>query len=343
MRLKSKQHEIESSDAIEFCFRQNWSDGLPVVPPTEARVRAMLAGISLSPEQEITYIAPRKASIPAEKVAINAVMAGCKPAYMPVIVAALKAMGDPVWGFHGPATSTMGAAVFILVNGPLAHELNINCKEGLFGPGWRANMTIGRAVRLVMRNVTGTLPGKLDRSTFGHAGKLSFCIAENEAESPWPAVHVERGYRPDQSTVTVMAAVSPQQVLNEFAQSGEEVLRSLCQHMRISAATGFSSEYVLIFADEHRNILVRDKWTKEKIRHYCHENTRTTRAKLKRLNIIPGNVTLADEAEFVPLVPTPDDFMVVAAGGPVSGLSVFIPGWSSAAWSRSVTRPIEIF
>jgi hypothetical protein len=138
-----------------------------------------------------------------------------------------------------------------------------------------------------------------------------------------------------------MAAVSPQQVLNEFGHSGEDVLRTLCEQMRISAGTGFLTEYVLIFAEEHMNILVRDNWTKEGIRKYCYENTRSKRSQLKQLNILPGNVTLEDEIETLPLVPQASDFMVIAAGGPVGGFSAFIPGWGSVEWSRSITRTIE--
>ena len=126
-----------------------------------------------------------------------------------------------------------------------------------------------------------------------------------------------------------------------FGHSGEDILRTLCEHMKISAGTGFGTEYVLIFAEEHMNILVRDNWTKEKIRNYCHENTFSKRSQLKRLNILPGNITLEDETETVPLVPQAKDFMVVAAGGSVGGFSAFIPGWGAVEWSRSVTRPIE--
>ena len=133
----------------------------------------MLAAAALEPERQIAFIENRQVSVTAEKIAINAVMAGCKPDYLPVVVAAIEAIADPLYGYHGPATSTGGSAVFMLVNGPLARTLDINCADNLFGPGWRANATIGRAVRLVMRNVIGTLPGELDRSSLGHGGKYT--------------------------------------------------------------------------------------------------------------------------------------------------------------------------
>src|SRR3989441_6597759 len=191
---------------MEFCFEQGGTDGLRVVPPTEARARAMLEAADLDPKQQAAYTEHRAAPVPAEKVAINAVRAGCKLEYLPVVLAAIEGIGDPKWSYHGPGTSTAGAGVLLVVNGPIARALDINAGDNLFGPGWRANATIGRAVRLVMRNVCGSRPGTLDRGTLGHPGKLSYVIAENEAESPWTPLHVERGFRPEQSTVTVMAA-----------------------------------------------------------------------------------------------------------------------------------------
>src|SRR5262249_4266935 len=203
-QLVSKRYAVEDpGQAIELCFEKGWTDGLPVVPPTESRVRAMLDLVGLAPEHQVAFITNRQVAVTAEKVAINAVMAGCRPEYMPVVVAAIEGIGDPRWSYHGPGTSTAGAAVLLIVNGPVARELDVNAGDNLFGPGWRANLTIGRVVRLVMRNVCGSRPGTLDRGTLGHPGKLSYVIAENEGESPWPPLHVERGFRADQSAVTV--------------------------------------------------------------------------------------------------------------------------------------------
>jgi hypothetical protein len=169
VRLTSKRHAIDDTvDAIEFCHEKGWTDGLPVIPPTPDRVQAMLEAVRLDPQHQVAFIAHRAVAITAEKVAVNAVMAGCKPGYMPVLLAAIEGIGDPAWSYHGPGTSTGGAAVLIVVNGPIARELDINAGDNLFGPGWRANATIGRAVRLVMRNVAarpGTRPG-----TLGHPG-----------------------------------------------------------------------------------------------------------------------------------------------------------------------------
>ena len=233
--LASKRYTVDdAARAMEFCFDKGWTDGLPVVPPTEPAVRAMLDAARLAPDTKLTYIRDRFVTVTAEKVAINAVMAGCKPEYMPVVAAAVEGIGDERWGYHGPGTSTGGAAVLMIVNGPIARELDINAGDNLFGPGWRANLAIGRAVRLVMRNVCGSMPGLLDRGTVGHPGKLSYVIAENEAESPWTPLHVERGFRPEQSTVTVMAAEGPHQFYNQLSSNAEGVLTTLADNMRIS-------------------------------------------------------------------------------------------------------------
>ncbi len=326
---------------MEFYYEKGWTDGLPIIPPTEGSIQAMLDAVPLDPDEEIIFIEHRNISVTAEKVAINAVMAGCKPEYMPVILAALEAIGDPRWSYHGPATSTGGAAVLILVNGPMARKLGINDGENLFGPGWRANATIGRTVHLVMRNVTCTLPGLLDRSTLGHGGKYSFCIAENEEESPWPPFHVEQGFHPEQSAVTVFAALAPHQFYNQLSNTAEGILTTACAHMRISPGISGQPQYMIIIAGEHMNVIAKEGWSKEDIRKFCFEHTQTSLAELKRIQVIPGAIQAEDETTLRSLVPSPEDFMIVAAGGRAGAFSCYIPGWSSKRSSQSVTREIR--
>ena len=339
--LRSISYEVDEEEAVEFCFDRGWSDGLPVVPPTEERVKAMLAGAGLEPGVEIAFIETRQATITAEKAAINAVLAGCRPEYMPVIVAALEALADPAYLYHGPATSTGGAAVFMLINGPIGRELDLNSGDNLLGPGWRANATIGRAVRLIMRNVIGTIPGTLDRSTIGHAGKYTFCFAEDEKGSPWPPLHVERGFRPEQSTLTVFAALAPHQWYNQLSKTGEGVLKTLCAHLRFSSGVGSQPQYFLIFAGEHRAILSKEGWSKEKIRQYCFANTQTSHAELKRIQVMPGEIGPGDEIRMKPLVSSPEDFIIVAAGGKGGAFSAFVPGWSGKRSTQSVIKEIR--
>src|SRR3970282_2176035 len=162
MSLMSRRYSVaDPAAAMELCVEKGWTDGLPVGPPTEERVRAMLDAARLRPGDQVAYIAHRAVSITAEKVAINAVMAGCKPEYMPVVIAGIEGIADPLWSYHGPGTSTAGAAVLMVDNGPIARELDVNQGDNLFGPGWRANLTIGRAVRLVMRERCGSVPRTL--------------------------------------------------------------------------------------------------------------------------------------------------------------------------------------
>ena len=342
IELLSKRHHVKDPlDPVEFCFQQGWTDGLPVVPPTADRVAAMLEGAHLDPKREIAFIEHRAVSITAEKVAINAVMAGCRHEYMPVVIAAVEGIGDPKWGYHGPGTSTGGAGVLLIVNGPVARELDVNAGDNLFGPGWRANATIGRAVRLVMRNVCGSIPGTLDRGTLGHPGKLSYVIAENETESPWTPLHVERGFRPEQSTVTVMAAEGPHQFYNQLSSTAEGILITLADNMRISGNVMGQPNYCLVIAGEHMRTIAASGFTKKEIRDFVWKHTQNTHAHLKRTQRMTGAIQPDDEQKLRPLVASPDDILVVAAGGRAGAFSCFIPGWSSAKTSQAVTKEIK--
>jgi len=340
--LKSRTHTVEDlGSAIELCYANGWTDGLPVIPPTAERITAMLEGANLKPEHQLAFIENRQVSVTAEKVAINAVMAGCKPEYMPVIAATVEALADAKYGYHGPATSTGGAAVFMLVNGPIAKELNINNGDNLFGQGWRANATIGRAIRLMMQNVIGTTPGVLDRSSLGHAGKYTFCIAENEEDSPWPAFHTTRGFKASQNAVTIFAAYAPHQYSNGLAATPEGVLTTTCAQMRMSAGTNRQPQYALVFAGEHQAIMKSGGWSREDVQKYVYENTRVSMAELQRANIRPGPITAESEKEMSLLVETPQDLLVIAAGGRAGVQSAYIPGWGGKNGSQSVTREIK--
>jgi len=340
--LSSARYAVDDlAQAMDLCFEKGWTDGLPVVPPTEARVRAMLEAAELAPDKEVAFITNRHVAVTAEKIAVNAVMAGCKPEYLPVVVAAVEGLGDPRWGYHGPATSTGGAAVLVIVNGPLSRSLDFNSGDNLFGPGWRANATVGRAVRLVMRNVIGTLPGALDRGTLGHPGKYSYVIAENEADSPWTPLHVERGFRPEQSAVTVMAAESPHQFYNQLSSTAAGILTTLCDDMRISGNVMGQPNYVVVIAGEHMKTIAADGWSKADIRKFVFEHTQNSAAHLKRTGRMPGAVKPEDETALRPVVASPEDILVVAAGGRAGSFSAYIPGWASRRTSEAVTKLIH--
>ena len=342
MQLTSRRHTVSDlGGAIELCYTNGWTDGLPVVPATAERIEAMLAAAGLEPGHELAFIENRQVSVTAEKVAINAVMAGCKAEYMPVIAATVEALADPLYGYHGPATSTGGSAVFMLVNGPIARKLGLNSGDNLFGPGWRANATIGRAVRLVMRNVIGTLPGELDRSSLGHAGKYTYCIAENETDSPWPAFHTTRGFKADENAVTIFAAYAPHQYSNRLSANPEGVLDTACAHMRVSAGTARQPQYVMVFAGEHQAIFNKAGWSREDVQRYVFEHTSVSVAELKRINMIAGELAPEDDKTMYPLVERPEDLLVIAAGGYAGVQSCFIPGWGGKNGSQSVTKAIR--
>jgi hypothetical protein len=339
----SKRHVLtDLGQAMDFCYERGWTDGLPVVPPTEAAVQRMLDAVGLAPDAQLAFITNRQVAVTAEKVAINAVMAGCLPEYMPVVVAAVEAIAEPQWGYHGPATSTGGAGPLLIVNGPIARRLEINCEDNLFGPGWRANATIGRAIRLIMRNVIGTLPGLLDRGTLGHPGKYSYVIAENEAESPWMPLHAQRGFKPEQSTVTVLAAEAPRQWYNQLSSTPEGVLRTVCDDMRHHNSTNGQPQYVLVLAGEHMRTIANGGWSKADIQKFVFENTQNSVAHIKRMERLAGAVTPQDETTMRPLLAQPDDVLVVAAGGRAGAFSSYIPGWAGGRRSsQAVTKLIQ--
>jgi hypothetical protein len=340
-RISSQRYAVvDFQQALDLCYSKGWTDGLPVVPPTESAVRTMLDAVGLEPDAQVAFITNRQAVVTAEKVAINAVMAGCLPEHMPVVLAAIEGIADPRWGYHGPATSTGSAAVLMIVNGPIARRLNFNSGDNLFSPGWRSNATCGRAVRLVMRNVIGTLPGHLDRGTFGHPGRYTYVIAENEAESPWTPLHVERGCRPGDSAVTVMAALAPHQFYNQLSSTAAGVLTTLTDTMRYPGQVG-QPNYCVVLAGEHMRTIAADGWSKADIRKFIFENTTNTIAHFKRTSRLPGTVKPADETATRSLVMTPDDLLVVAAGGRAGSFSCYIPGWASRTSSEAVTVVIN--
>lgn len=342
VELESNRYMVhDMGDAIDFCFRQEWTDGLPVVPPTVERVTAMLQAAKLAPSKVIGEVPARASSITAEQVAVNAVLAGCLPEYMPVVVAAIEALSDPQFQVHGPGATTSGPAVLTIVNGPVARKFGVNSGSNLFGPGWRANLTIGRTIRLVMRNVLGSIPGVLDMATFGHPGRLSYVIAENEEESPWAPLHVDRGYTREQSTVTLMAAAGPRQVLNQISDDPEGILTTIADDMRITAGITWQSYFVVLLGGEHMKIIERAGWSKSDVRRFLFESTMTSYAHLKRTNRAAMPITMNDEIRMRPLASSEDDFWIIPAGGSQGPFSCYIPGWMDDFWSYATTKEVK--
>jgi len=339
--------------AIEFCYEQGWTDGLPVVPPTEERVAAFLAQLERGRDEVLGGVPERRRQVTVEQVAANAVMAGCLPEYAPVVVAAAEAMLQPLFNLVGPSASLGGAAILVIVGGPVVEDLQINCHNNLFGPGNRANATIGRAVRLVLMNTCGAIPGLFDRSCLGHPGKYTYCIAENTSDSPWVPLHVERGLAAESSAVTVFACEGPRQVRNGVSQTPEgilttiaDVMSSLGTSLTTSGSVGESAsgtrqgEITVVIAVEHMHTISRHGWSKQDMRRYLSEQARRTVADLKRGGGLPGAIGPGDEAKYIPVVERADDIMIVAAGGHEGAMSAVIPSWGPKVSSTAVTWPI---
>lgn len=311
---QSEQVSIdEAIDPIEVCFQNGWTDGLPVVPPTPERVEKMLRGTKRSPDELIAPLPPKWGKATVERIAINAVMAGCLPEYLPVVLTAVEAMIDERFNLHGVQVTTSHVAPMIIVNGPIQKELDINDGFNLFGQGWRANATIGRAVRLICTNIGGALPAELDRAAFGHVGKFTCCIAENEGdENPWIPMHVERGYQPEDSTVTVFAGAGPQSINDHGSNTAEGILNTICQNM---AASGNSKgETLLVIGIEHAKTISGNGFTKSDVRKYIAETTRQY---------------------------SEEDLLLLVAGGPAGRWSMLVQGWGSPS-SKAITTLLKV-
>lgn len=341
--FQSAVYELHDAfEANEFYQRQGWTDGLPIVPPTEERVAACLQAAGLVPGDIVGVERVRQRPITAEKVAINAVMAGCLPAYMPVLIAVLRAMCEEAFNLHGTSASTGGSAPFIVVNGPIRATLGMNATHNVLGNGNRANATIGRAVRLILINVLGCVPGQLDRSTLGHPGKFTFCIAEDEEDSPWAPLAQERGIPSGTSAVTVMAGESPHQIMNEWTHDPEEILETFAAEMRHNMLTYsvWSGNYGVVIPKQLRELLIAAGWQKQAVREYLHRSARLHRREWGRVgkaNIVARGG--GPDQEFTALR-TSDDLLVVAAGGPAGGFGAIIPPWLGSK-SRAITVPID--
>jgi hypothetical protein len=336
--------EQDPVELIEMYFRKGWTDGLPVMPPSAKSVNAALAAVDLRADDVVGEIPARNLKLTADKIAINAVLAGCLPEYMPVVLAAVKGICHPDFSYHGPATSTGGAAIAIIVSGPVAGRLEINAADNAFGPGFRANATIGRALRLLMMNTLDTRPGRLDRSTLGNPGKYTLCFAEDEHNSPWEPLHVEKGFKPEESTVTVFATEGPHQVYNHLSNDP----RTLCVTMADSMAnlgsmniTG-QQNMVVVFAGEHQDIFRHSGWSKAQVKQCLFDHAHHSIAAIKKTGRMPGPIDKKDETQRWHVVRTPDDLLVVSAGARAGAFSACLPGWGGYKMTRAITTRIDV-
>ena len=349
--LRARRIEIaEADDPFEFLFDQGLTDGLPVIPPTPERVLRMLAGTRRDPQSVVAVVPPNMAPVTVEKVAINAVMAGCRPEYLPVVLAAVEAICTDQFNIHGVLATTFFVGPVLIVNGPIRRRIGLNSGINALGQGHRANATIGRAVQLVVRNVGGGRPGEVDRAVLGQPGKLGFCFAEDEERSNWELLHVERGYRPEESTVTVFAGCAPNGITDQLSRDAASLATSYGMAL---AAAGHpklynSGEIVVVVPPEHVATFAVDRWSKAQVR-----------AQIQRTGARPARDLVrgaGGSGEGLPevvaarlgadtLVPkfAQDDFItLVVAGGPAGKFAAYLAGWAAGpSGSRMVTRPIE--
>jgi hypothetical protein len=339
--LQAERLEVEDDiwAAQVFFEEKGWSDGLPIIPPTEERVAQMLAAVKRAPQDVIGAVPPRWAQATVEKIAINAVMAGCKPEYMSTLIACVEAITDTKLNLYALQATTGGPAVMIIINGPIRQELNVNGGANALGEGWRANATIGRFVRLIQRNVGGSYPGTTCKATLGWPGKYSICIGENEEASPWEPLHVERGFKADQSTVTAISADASIRasdldstkavgILTNFAQrmegpSGPEAIMVICpEHAKIIAGDGFSKTDVKKFVWERAAYRMKDLPDET----FHQRVKRRSDLKLTRDSVIP-------------VTDNPEDILVVVAGGDGSQ-SQYIHVWGQSTPEGGSTRSV---
>ena len=311
----------DAAEFFAFAEREGWGDGLPLVPPTEARVQAMLEATPLAPSRLLGRIEPRRGAATVEKVAINAVLAGCTPDAFPAVLAAVECVLDPAFNLYALATTTCCATPALMINGPARRALGIECGYSCLGTNGRANATIGRALRLVLRNVGGALPGAVSKSCFGQPGRISLCFGEWEERSPWPPFHVRRGFASEESVMTATCATGTQDIADIFAESAEELVDVLAHaidwvgnnKVLVPQAEG---DLLLLLCPDFADKIARDGWSVEDVQRRLAEQTRTPVErwprslwpKLEERGFLEADGT-------VPLVASPEQFLIAVAGG----------------------------
>ncbi len=334
-------------EQLQFCADHGWTDGLPVVPPTTKRVEAMLSYFDGPVDTCLANIPPRNSVATPVILAANATMAGCLPEYFPIVVLAVQAMCDSAFNLYAVQTTTHSSAPLVIVNGPIARQLGIDCAHMAFGPGARANASIGRAIRLALMNIGGAIPGVSDMSTYGSPAKFSFCIAENEANNPWEPLHVERGYPPESSTVSVFACEAPHNVSDHASFSARGILTTVAG---TSATTGANSVYhplaepLILLSPEHAATIHKDGFSKDDIRQFLFEHARIALDRFsaenidQRIRLKHAELFDRDGAKMmVPVATAPERFMIAVVGG-AGKHSSFLPSFGNTS---SVTRVLR--
>ena len=322
------------------------TDGLPVMPPTAERVAHMLKACRLDPAKVLAVLSPSYRQATWQDVAINAVMAGCRPEYLPVVGAAVAAIAADEFNLLGIATTTGSATPLIIVNGPIVREIGMNAQANALGQGNRANATIGRAVRLVLQNIGGAKPGETDMATLGQPGKYTFCFAENEAASPWPPLHVERGFAASASVVTVVGASGTIEVVDSESLTAADLAQTFAQSMLIAGNIGSAGllgggEPLIIMPPEHALVFQREGYTKEQVKAAIYERAvlSVDRLSAPMRERVRSNAALEANRDVLRVANSPRDVMIIVAGG-VGRKAAYVPTWSGT--TRAVSRAVPV-
>ncbi len=347
--MATTQSEVVEDDPIELLFQRGVTDGLPVVPPTRERVDRMLAAAPGRRRDElIGVLGPQMGRATVEKVAINAVMAGCKPEYFPVVLAGVEALCDAAFCAHGLSITLMSGAPLAIINGPVRNRIGLNSGHNALGHGFRANATIGRALRLVTMNIGGARPHGVTKATLGHPGQYSFLVAEYEEASPWEPFHVQRGFRKADSVITLFGGTGFFQIVDFASNTAEKLLSTIGGTMGcINSYREYPlmSDTVLVLSPEHAATIARDGWSKRDVSNYLYETVVRQQPPQGILGPPRGRVARWTTAEGATRkFRSPESIIVLVAGGTAGRLSAVIPGWVSEelAGSSPVSKLIRL-
>lgn len=328
----------------DYFYAQGWTDGLPIVPPVDEKVEKLLAFTRQAAEAVVGVVAPRMGIATVEKIAVNAVMAGCQPGCFPIVLASVKAVCTPEFNLLPLQATTNPVTPMIIVNGPVVKQLPLNAGYNVLGQGWRSNATIGRALRFVLNNIGGGVPGKVDKACHGQPGKFSLCIAENEVASPWEPFHVERGFAAEDSTVSVIGVTGTQDIIHYARTSARKVLDTI---IRSIPREGYKNLYsggepLFILGPEQASILGAEGLSKKEIKRIIFQGTKVpitlfypeTVEFIKRRR--PRLFSEGGETTEIPIADREEDIQIVVAGG-AGNHTVFMPTWGD---TRCVTVKI---
>jgi len=337
----------DADAALAFVMERKLGDGLPIVPPTPERVARMLAFWDGPWDQPKGMFPPRNAVITPLRVAANAVMAGCKPEYFPLVMLAIEAICEPPFNLKGVQATTHPCTPVLIFNGPAARAVGVNSGHNAFGPGWQANATIGRAVRLAMNNIGGAIPGVVDMATMGTPGKYTFAVAENEADSPWEPLNVEEGYDRDVTTVTVLGCEGPLNINDHFSKDGLGILTTVAGTVANVGANNFhyKCEVVIALCPEHAQLVASAGYSKKDAKRFIFDNGKVPLGRFSRETADerfrksdPARYGGAPDSTLVPIVQDPEDIVLIVLGGPGKH-SMYLPTFGA---TRAVTRPLRL-